>query len=167
MLEVSRAASYARRSSGPRSRAVRDAELTLKIAEVHAGTRGSYGPRASTLRSDRAVGRPAPGRPADAAGRPAESAPQTAPRTTVSDPNAAARLQEHRATSTNDCLKITPMRRHYLHPDRGGLALPGHPGSIDITSHRFVGWAAADHLETELVADALRGACHTRRPEIR
>ncbi|MFI1621879.1 IS3 family transposase [Streptomyces lydicus] len=35
---------------------------------------------------------------------------------------------------------------------------------IDIASRRVVGWATADHLRTELVADALRAACHTRRP---
>ncbi|MGW7201580.1 transposase [Streptomyces chryseus] len=36
---------------------------------------------------------------------------------------------------------------------------------INIASRRVVGWAAADHLRTELVADALRPACHTRRPD--
>ncbi|WP_255139246.1 IS3 family transposase [Streptomyces somaliensis] len=36
---------------------------------------------------------------------------------------------------------------------------------IDIASRRVVGWAAADHLRTELVADAPRAACHTRRPD--
>ncbi|MGW6263702.1 DDE-type integrase/transposase/recombinase [Streptomyces sp. NPDC055085] len=35
---------------------------------------------------------------------------------------------------------------------------------IDIASRRVVGWATADHLRTELVADALRTACRTRRP---
>ncbi|MEU1693091.1 IS3 family transposase [Streptomyces hirsutus] len=36
---------------------------------------------------------------------------------------------------------------------------------IDIASRRVVGWATADHLRTELVADALRAACRTRRPD--
>ncbi|MET8243253.1 DDE-type integrase/transposase/recombinase [Streptomyces sp. NPDC005202] len=35
---------------------------------------------------------------------------------------------------------------------------------IDIASRRVVGWATADHLRTELVADALRSACRRRRP---
>nr|WP_123558902.1 IS3 family transposase [Kitasatospora cineracea] len=35
---------------------------------------------------------------------------------------------------------------------------------IDIASRRVAGRATADHLRTELVADALRTACHTRRP---
>ncbi len=35
---------------------------------------------------------------------------------------------------------------------------------IDIASRRVVGWANADHLRTDLVADALRAACRQRRP---
>ncbi|ROR38177.1 transposase [Kitasatospora cineracea] len=43
LLQVSRAAFYARRTAIPGPRAVRDAELTEKIAEVHQSSRGSYG----------------------------------------------------------------------------------------------------------------------------
>jgi transposase InsO family protein len=43
LLEVSRAAFYARRSGEPGPRAVRDAGLTDKITEIHADSRGSYG----------------------------------------------------------------------------------------------------------------------------
>ncbi|MDX2946532.1 IS3 family transposase [Streptomyces caniscabiei] len=35
---------------------------------------------------------------------------------------------------------------------------------IDIASRRVVGWATADHLRTDLVADALTAACRQRRP---
>ncbi|MEV8547144.1 DDE-type integrase/transposase/recombinase [Streptomyces sp. NPDC051572] len=35
---------------------------------------------------------------------------------------------------------------------------------IDIASRRVVGWSTADHLRTELVADALKSACRERRP---
>ncbi len=35
---------------------------------------------------------------------------------------------------------------------------------IDIASRRMVGWSTADHLRTELVADALRSTCSRRRP---
>jgi hypothetical protein len=35
---------------------------------------------------------------------------------------------------------------------------------IDIASRRVVGWATADHLRTDLVADALTAACQQRRP---
>ncbi|MFG2632021.1 IS3 family transposase [Streptomyces sp. NPDC048473] len=42
-MKVSRTAFYARRSGLPGPRAVRDAELTEQIAEVHARSRGTYG----------------------------------------------------------------------------------------------------------------------------
>ncbi|WP_431993862.1 DDE-type integrase/transposase/recombinase [Streptomyces albogriseolus] len=35
---------------------------------------------------------------------------------------------------------------------------------IDIASRRVVGWATADHLRTDLVADALTAAYRKRRP---
>ncbi|MFI9269774.1 hypothetical protein ACIGXM_03495 [Kitasatospora sp. NPDC052896] len=43
LLQVSRAAFYARRTAAPGPRAVRDADLTGKIAEVHGTSQGSYG----------------------------------------------------------------------------------------------------------------------------
>ncbi|WP_406174363.1 IS3 family transposase [Streptomyces sp. NBC_00996] len=43
LLKVSRAAFYARRSGRPGPRAVRDAELTEKITQVHDRSRGTYG----------------------------------------------------------------------------------------------------------------------------
>ncbi|MGW3654806.1 DDE-type integrase/transposase/recombinase [Streptomyces sp. NPDC005151] len=54
------------------------------------------------------------------------------------------------------------MRRHHLHPDRGGWLYLATV--IDISSRRVVDWATADHLRIELVADALRAACRSRRP---
>ncbi|MEU1670359.1 IS3 family transposase [Streptomyces sparsogenes] len=85
-------------------------------------------------------------------------------RTTVPDPQAAARpdlaLRDFRpdptATDARWCGDIT-----YIPTDEGWLYLA--PG-IDIAPRRVVGWATADHLRTELVADALRAACHQRRP---
>ncbi|MFD8687373.1 IS3 family transposase [Streptomyces sp. NPDC059651] len=35
---------------------------------------------------------------------------------------------------------------------------------IDIASRRVVGWATADHLRADLVAEALTAACRQRRP---
>jgi transposase InsO family protein len=43
LMKVSRTAFYARRSGLPGPRAVRDAELTEQITEVHAKSRGTYG----------------------------------------------------------------------------------------------------------------------------
>ena len=49
----------------------------------------------------------------------------------------------------------------YLPTDEGWLYLAT---VIDIASRRVIGWATADHLRTELVADALKAALRTRRP---
>ncbi|MFF5363806.1 hypothetical protein ACFY4I_31200 [Streptomyces scabiei] len=43
LMKVSRTAFYARRSGLPGPRAVRDAELTKQIVEVHAKSHGTYG----------------------------------------------------------------------------------------------------------------------------
>ncbi|MER6280284.1 DDE-type integrase/transposase/recombinase [Streptomyces sp900105245] len=64
---------------------------------------------------------------------------------------------DHSATDARWCGDIT-----YLATDEGWLYLAT---VIDIASRRVVGWATADHLRTELVADALRAACHQRRPD--
>jgi putative transposase len=39
-------------------------------------------------------------------------------------------------------------------------------GVIDLCSRKLVGWAAADHMETDLVAEALRSAIEQRKPAI-
>ncbi|MGK4580335.1 DDE-type integrase/transposase/recombinase [Kitasatospora sp. HPMI-4] len=85
-------------------------------------------------------------------------------RTTFPDPHAAARPDLVPRDFTPDpagldarwCGDIT-----YIPTEEGWLYLAT---VIDIASRRVVGWAATDHLRTELVADALRAACRTRRP---
>ncbi|MDQ0835896.1 transposase InsO family protein [Streptomyces achromogenes] len=49
----------------------------------------------------------------------------------------------------------------YIATDEGWLYLAT---VIDIASRRVVGWATADHLRTDLVADTLMAACRKRRP---
>ncbi|MEW2115278.1 IS3 family transposase [Streptomyces sp. NPDC005474] len=49
----------------------------------------------------------------------------------------------------------------YIPTDEGWLYLAT---VIDIASRRVVGWATADRLRTDLVADALKNACRQRRP---
>jgi putative transposase len=39
-------------------------------------------------------------------------------------------------------------------------------GVIDLCSRKLVGWAAADHMETDLVAEALLRAIEQRRPDV-
>ncbi|MFG3043570.1 DDE-type integrase/transposase/recombinase [Streptomyces sp. NPDC048241] len=101
--------------------------------------------------------RTAPHRQTDAQ-RPAAG---PAPHTTIPDPRAAARpdlvirdfAPDPGGLDTRWCDDITT--------GEGCLYLAT---VIDIASRRVVGWSTADHLRTELVADALRSACCQRRP---
>ncbi|MFE4446502.1 DDE-type integrase/transposase/recombinase [Streptomyces sp. NPDC056820] len=90
--------------------------------------------------------------------------PRRRHRTTIPDPHAATRpdlvLRDFRpnptATDARWCGDIT-----YIPTDEGWLYVAT---VIDIASRRVVGWATADHLRTELVAEVLRSACRRRRP---
>ncbi|MET9880698.1 IS3 family transposase [Actinacidiphila glaucinigra] len=161
LLKVSRAAFYARRTATPGPRTVRDAELTEKITEVHAVSRGSYGaPRVHAVlrREGIACGRRRVARLMRAAGL-AGRHRRRRHRTTIPDPRAATRpdlvLRDFQpdptALDARWCGDIT-----YVPTEEGWLYLAT---VIDIASRRVVGWATADHLRTELVADALQ-----RRP---
>lgn len=166
LLKVSRAAFYARRASTPGPRAVQDAELTEQITMVHARSRGTYGaPRIHAVlkREGTSCGRRRIARLMRAAGL-AGRHRRRRHRTTIPDPHAATRpdlvLRDFRpdptAVDTRWCGDIT-----YIPTDEGWLYLAT---VIDIASRRVVGWATADHLRTELVAEALRSACLQRRP---
>lgn len=166
LLKVSRAAFYQRRAARRGPRAVRDAELTQKIAEVHAHSRGTYGaPRIHAVlqREGQRCGRRRVARlmrQAQLTGRHRKRRTIT----TIADPQATCRPDligrdfhpDPAGTDTRWCGDIT-----YLPTEEGWLYLAT---VIDIASRRVVGWATADHLRTELVADALRAACHRRRP---
>ncbi|MEV5721946.1 DDE-type integrase/transposase/recombinase, partial [Amycolatopsis mediterranei] len=99
-----------------------------------------------------------------AAGR-AGRAPKRWRTTTVPDPAASTPndlIRRDFACSANDintrwCGDIT-----YIHTWEGWLYLAT---VIDLGSRRVVGWATADHLRTDLIADALNNAVTQRRPE--
>ena len=86
-------------------------------------------------------------------------------RTTIPDPAAAARADLIRrdfsvdaaAVNTRWCGDIT-----YIPTGEGWLYLAT---VIDIASRRVVGFALAEHLRTELVADALTNAVAARNPD--
>lgn len=166
LLKVSRAAYYARRTGAPGPRAVRDAELTQRITAVHTRSRGTYGaPRVhAALRRDGAVcGRRRVARLMRAAGL-AGVYRRRRHLTTVPDPRAAARpdliVRDFQPDPTGFdarwCGDIT-----YIPTGEGWLYLAT---VIDIASRRVVGWATADHMRTDLVAEALTAACRQRRP---
>jgi len=166
LLEVSRAAFYEQSKHIPSRRAVDDAELTERIKTIHAASRATYGaPRVhAQLRRDgvhcakkrvaRLMVR------AGLAGR----CPKRRRKTTIPDPNAEAKLVDlirrefgpGVEVDTRWCGDIT-----YIPTWEGWSYLAT---VIDIASRRVVGWALADHMRTDLVADALRMACNQRRP---
>lgn len=165
LLKVSRTAFYARRTGSPGPRAVRDAELTAQIADVHTKSRGTYGaPRVhAVLRRDGAgCGRRRVARLMRAAGLQGRHR-RRHHQTTIPDPRAAARpdliVRDFRPDPTMRdarwCGDIT-----YIPTAEGWLYLAT---VIDIASRRVVGWATADHLRTDLIADALTLACRQRR----
>ncbi|MFI1386337.1 IS3 family transposase [Embleya sp. NPDC020886] len=131
------------------------------MAEAHRASRGGYGaPRvhAVLIRGGDRVGRRRVARLMREAGLEGRHR-RRGRRTTVPDPHAAARPdlvgRDFRpgpaAAGTRWCGDIT-----YLATDQGWL--------FDIATRKVVGWATADHLRTELVADALRDAVHRQRP---
>jgi putative transposase len=165
LLKVSRAAFYARRTGRPGPRAVRDAELTGQIMAVHAHSRGTYGaPRVHAALKNQGTecGRRRVARLMRKAGLIGRHRRRTH-RTTIPDPQAATRpdlvLRDFQpdagALNTRWCGDIT-----YIPTEEGWLYLAT---VIDIASRRVVGWATAGHLRAELVADALKSACHQRR----
>ena len=166
LLKVSRTAFYARRTAKPGPRAVRDAELTEQIAEVHERSRGTYGaPRVHAVlkRKGAGCGRRRVARLMRTAGLQGRHR-RRRHLTTIPDPRAAMRpdlvVRDFRpdamALDARWCGDIT-----YIPTEEGWLYLAT---VIDIASRRVVGWATADHLRTELVADALTAACRQRRP---
>jgi transposase InsO family protein len=166
LLEVSRAAYYAHRTGTVSARQLLDEELTDQIRQAHQASKGRYGaPRihAQLRRHGHQHGRKRVARLMRAAGLRGR-APRRSKRTTVPDPAAAARADLIRrdftvnaaAVNTRWCGDIT-----YIPTWEGWLYLAT---VIDIASRRVVGLALAEHLRTELVADALTNAVAARDP---
>ncbi|MGW5638061.1 IS3 family transposase [Streptomyces sp. NPDC003832] len=165
-MKVSRTAFYARRTGMPGPRAVRDAELTEKITEVHERSRGTYGaPRVHAVlkREGEECGRRRIARLMRIAGLQGQHRRRRQV-TTIPDPRAASRpdlvvrdfAPDPAGVDTRWCGDIT-----YVPTEEGWLYLAT---VIDIASRRVIGWATAGHLRTDLVADALMAACRQRRP---
>jgi transposase InsO family protein len=165
LLKVSRAAFY-QHLSGPSKREREDAGLTGQIQEVHEESKGRYGaPRihAELRRRGRRHGRKRVARLMRTAGIRGKT-PKRWRKTTIPDPAAAARADQIRRDFTADASKINARwcgDITYIGTWEGWLYLAT---VIDIASRRVVGYALADHLRTELVADALSNAVAARRP---
>jgi transposase InsO family protein len=169
LLQVSRSAYYADRVGGPSLRQQRDAELTGKIIAIHDESDLTYGsPRVhhELLDQGERCSRKRVVRLMQAADRHGR-VPRRWKKTTIPDPGAAQRPDligrdfaidpgQPAARDTRWCGDIT-----YIQTWQGWLYLAT---VIDLASRRVVGWAVADHLRTDLVAEALTDAVNRRRP---
>ncbi|MCG3750487.1 IS3 family transposase [Amycolatopsis sp. Poz14] len=164
-------ASEARRSAQPVGEEEQGIDPTfvvgVVVAAIHDESNGTYGtPRlhAELRHRGRRHSRKRIARLLRAAGR-AGRAPKPWRTTTVPDPGAhtpADLIKRDFSCSTSDintrwCGDIT-----YIRTWEGWLYLAT---VIDLGSRRVVGWATADHLRTDLIADALNNAVAQRRPE--
>lgn len=167
LLEVSRSAYYAQRTTTPSTRDVEEAELTAAIARLHAQSDGVYGaPKIhDDLRDEgRRHGRKRVARIMKEQGLCGKT-PRRFKVTTVADPEAAARADLIKRDFTVDASKVNTRwcgDITYIPTWEGWLYLAT---VIDIASRRVVGFAMADHMRTELVSDALTNALATRDPQ--
>lgn len=166
LLKVSRAAFYAH-LAGPSQRDRDDAELTAEIQAIHQESRSRYGaPRvhAELGRQGRRHGRKRVARLMRQAGIQGRAAKRWR-KTTIADPAATARADAIRRDFTADAAQVNTRwcgDITYIPSWEGWLYLAT---VIDIASRRVVGFAVADHLRTELVADALANALASRDPD--
>ena len=165
VAEVSRQAFYdwkAREATGPTPRQLADGELVKQMREIHAEFNGTYGvPRMTVELANR--GRPANHKRVERLMRANEivghhKAPKV--RTTIPAednppmPDLVGRGFAPGAPDVCWCGDIT-----YIPTGKGWLYVAS---VIDLGSRRLIGYAMADHMRTELVADALRMAAGTR-----
>jgi transposase InsO family protein len=165
VLEVSRSGYYAWRDRPASSRSQRRAELAAKIQALHTQNRRVYGsPRifqALVAQGER-VSENTVAKVMRLEGLRAKVKRKFVPRTTDSAhgqpiaPNVLDRQFQTPAPNRKWAGDIT-----YIPTDEGWLYLAG---VIDLCSRRIVGWSMADHMQTDLVADALRMAIARRQP---
>ena len=165
LLEVSRSAFYASRDRPPCERAREDERLRQLIKTSFDVSRGTYGP--SRVHDDLAeagehVGRRRVAR-LMAAGGLAGRCRRRRKQTTVAGEEARAANIIGRVFGP-DAWEVDRAwcgDSTYVRTWEGWAYLAT---VIDLASRRVVGWALADHMETGLVADALRMALAARRP---
>lgn len=165
VLEVSRSGFHAWARREPSARALADAALSERIAEIHTDSLKTYGsPRVHAelrLQDGMRVGR----KRVERLMRAAELSGQVKRRrgkTTIrvqgvrTAPDLVERDFDPTAVNRLWCADIT-----YIRTWEGWLYLAS---VMDCYSRRIVGWALADHLRAELVVAALEMAVARRRP---
>jgi transposase InsO family protein len=166
VLDVSRSGYYAWLRRPPSPRAQRSRELSAKIRAAHVENRSVYGsPRlCEALRAEgEVVCENTIAKLMRQGGIRAKTKKKFVPHTTDSThdrpvaPNLLERRFEAQRPGQKWAADIT-----FVPTEEGWLYLAG---VLDLCSRKLVGWSMADHMETELVADALRMALARRRPE--
>ena len=166
VLGVSPSGYYAWRQRPPSARTQADAELTDRVQEIHARSRGTYGaPRihAELAEDGVAVGRKRVARlmrTAGIAGVSRRRGPRTTRRDVQARPAPDRVERRFEADEPNrlwvaDITYIPTLAAGFLY-----LAIV-----LDVFSRRIIGWAMAAHQRTELVIEALEMAIEQRRPE--
>jgi putative transposase len=166
VLEVSRSGFHAWARREPSPRAITDAVLTERIAEIHEDSLKSYGsPRVHAelrLADDIHVGRKRVERLMRRAGLSGQIKRRRGKTTIrVQGVRTAPDLVERdfNPTTVN---RLWAADITYIRTWEGWLYLAS---VMDLYSRRIVGWALADHLRAELVVDALEMAVARRRPD--
>jgi putative transposase len=165
-LGVSKSGFHSWEKRAPSDRALSDAWLTSRIAEIHENARGVYGSRRVQaelrLGQDIVVSRKRIRRLMRDAGISGLVKVKKG-RTTIRVPGVrvADDLVERKfRPDAPNVLWVADIT--YLRTWEGWLYLAAVQ---DAYSRRIVGWAMTEHMRTELVADALGMAVHRRRPE--
>jgi putative transposase len=165
LLEVSRSAFYDWSKHTPSPRQVADDELAERIKKIHTTSRGTYGwPRVHrALRHDGVhVSRKRVARIMRRHGLIGRCRRRWV-KTTISDPEVTAidRLKRAFGPGTVELDRVYVGDITYVRTWQGWAYLAT---VLDLASRRVVGWAVADHMRTDLVADAMRMAIQHRRP---
>jgi putative transposase len=166
LLEVSRSAFYDWHHHRPSARQLADEQLAQRIEVIFEASRGTYGwPRVHRALRDEGVhaSRKRVARIMRQKGLIGRCRRRWT-KTTISDPETRAvdLLKRVFGPGTVECDRVYVSDITYIWTWEGWLYLAT---VIDLSSRRVVGWSMADHMRTELVADALRMAIAGRRPD--
>jgi putative transposase len=165
VLQVTRSGFYAWRKRPPSARSQRNGQLVAKIRQVHQTNRELYGsPRVHrALRIDgEIVSRNTVAKLMRQVKIRAKTKRRFIPRTTDSahgKPVADNKLARNFAADAVNRKWVADIT--YVPTDEGWLYLAA---VLDCFSRKIVGWSMADHLQTDLAADALRMALVQRAP---
>ena len=165
VLGVSRAGYYAWKDRSPSPRAMRDAQLSEQIAEIHDESQGTYGwPRIHAELRHRGV-RASRKRVARLMRRAGLSGMvrRRKGRTTIRVPGVATApdlVRRDFAPTAPNRLWVADLTEVATWEGKLYLAVV-----VDCYSRRCVGWAMAEHMRAELVVEALEMAIWQRRPD--